>query len=294
MRRIVAIGVAVVTFVAVNACSGGHGNAIPDKSSLPSAAAAAAPPPAADGLFSAIPLPLDAYSQTASQLATLTAAYNILDHRCMTAKGYDYPPAQFLLLHQYPMTPPNFMRYGEDTDQSADLSRDDYGYYLTGTPRGSHPVLSMSLAEKAAQFGDSDRKAGGCALQASQQLSANGGDFTSTAATVGNLDGQSFTASLDDNRVKEVIASWSACMRRRGYSAEAPVGKQINTFAWPHDERLVDVACKRQVDLVRVWSGVETQIQNVLISENAQALTAEKQRREITVRNASGVIAANG
>jgi hypothetical protein len=291
MRRVVAIGVAAATFLAVNACSGGSGIANPGESAPPSAAPV---PPATARLFSAIPLPLDAYRQTTGQLAVLTEAYNILDHRCMATKGYDYPPAQFLQLQQYPATPPNFMRYGEDTDLAADLSRDDYGHYLTGMRKGSHPNLPMSSAESAAQFGDSAGKAGGCALQASQHLSANGADLAGTAATVGKLDGQSFTASMNDGRVKAVIASWSACMRSRGFSAEAPVGKQINTFSWPREERLADVACKRQVDLVRIWSGVEARIQDTLISENAPALTAEERGREITVRNASAVIAANG
>jgi hypothetical protein len=291
MHRIMAIGVAIAAFVAVNACSACHTTGSAGKGSPPSTAAV---PPAAGELFSAIPLPLDAFRQTASELATLTAAYNVLDHRCMAAKGYDYPPAQLLLVQQYPKTPPNFMRYGEDTDRAADLSRDDYGYYLTGIRTGSRPVLSMSAAEQSTQFGDSNRRPGGCALVASQQLSANGADSTSTTATVGSLDSRSFEASFDDKRVKAVIASWSACMRARGYSVDAPVGREINAFAWPHEERLADVACKRQVDLVRVWSGVETQIQNTLISENAQALTAEKQLREITVRNAYAVIAANG
>ncbi|GAA1230359.1 hypothetical protein GCM10009665_20950 [Kitasatospora nipponensis] len=295
MRRIVVCGAVAAMITAASACATGHSNAKPGPADTISGSdSAVVAPTAPAGLFLAIPLPLDAYGRTSSQLANLTAAFNILDHKCMKAEGYDYPPAQFLRPQQIPATSANFMRYGEDTDQAADLSRSDFGYYQTGHRGDPDPTLSMSQAEHVAQFGKPGGKPGGCAQQASDQLSANGGDYAQPAVTVGNLDRQSFLASLEDSRVKEVIASWSACMRGRGYAVESPVGTHTNVFEWQHDERLADVACKRQVDLIRVWSGVETEIQKRSIDENAQALDLEKQRWETTVRNSASVIATSG
>ncbi|MGW4381016.1 hypothetical protein [Kitasatospora sp. NPDC004531] len=289
MRPIAVRVVAVAVLTAASACAAGQPNPKPDAAGPAAAATSAVASAAPDGLFTAVPLPLDAYRPTDDQSAALTAAFNVLDHACMQAKGFDYPPAPYLRPQPRPATPVNFMRYGEDTEPAAALGDSDYRYYWTGRRGGPDPAVSMTAAEHAAQTDPS----GGCARQAADRLSADGGDYLNPASTVGDLDQQSFVDSMEDARVKAVFAAWSACMRGRGFTADAPMGRQVNPFGWPHEQRLADVGCKRQVDLVRIWSDVEAELQRKLIADHAQALDTERQRREATVRNAAAVLTAN-
>ncbi|MFJ5229286.1 hypothetical protein ACIQBJ_05230 [Kitasatospora sp. NPDC088391] len=287
MRRILACGAAAVLAAVLGGCaSGAPDGGTPGPAAAPVTATA---PPA--GLFTAIPLPLDAYAETGDQVGVLTAGFNVLDHACMAAKGYDYPPAPYLRPLPPPALPANAMRYGEDTEQAAALTREDFGYYQTGH-RGDPGGLTLSAAAHDAQAGRPGDGAGGCARQAADRLSANGGDYTRPAAVVGDLDRRSYLASLDDPRVKAAFTAWSACMGEHGHPAAAPAGQRTDTFGWPAGQRLADVACKRQVDLLRIWSEVETVVQQRLIDENRAALDAEQQRRAATLRNASAALAA--
>jgi hypothetical protein len=98
--------------------------------------------------------------------------------------------------------------------------------------------------------------------------------------------------------VVEVFRAWSLCMRRHGYDYADP------TRAPGKDPRLTgptagraeialadtDVACKREANVIGVWSSVDAAYQRRAMAEKSEELAAVKRDIHIQLANADRVL----
>ncbi|MFE1037053.1 hypothetical protein ACFW40_34955 [Streptomyces sp. NPDC058807] len=114
-------------------------------------------------------------------------------------------------------------------------------------------------------------------------------------AFVSELNGQSFTQSMEDPAVKKALTDWSQCMTDAGYAGLATPFEAADSV--PHGEgkasqeeiavALAEIDCKKKTGLVAVWFAKEVKIQKKLIAQHKDKLS------DIRTRNSSAVTAAN-
>ncbi|MFF3260564.1 hypothetical protein ACFYWO_15510 [Streptomyces sp. NPDC002932] len=131
-------------------------------------------------------------------------------------------------------------------------------------------------------------KTGGCIGWSKDQLSVQGADPTAVA----QLAGDSLTQSMQDTKVIKAIGAWSSCMDGKGHAGLADPYKAmdqgVTNDGEPSRESIAlavdDIDCKTQSDLIKVWSDVETAIQNKQIADNKSRLTGIKSQhgKEVT------------
>ncbi|MFK4101882.1 hypothetical protein ACI2L1_17755 [Streptomyces sp. NPDC019531] len=102
---------------------------------------------------------------------------------------------------------------------------------------------------------------------------------------------QGFTLSRQDSRVRAALASWSGCMRGRGFDYRDPLDAvadpRFTDGTSPLEIRTAtaDVACKRETNLVGIWFAVESAYEKRLVTDNLDRL--EEVRRANTARVAA-------
>lgn len=96
---------------------------------------------------------------------------------------------------------------------------------------------------------------------------------------VSDIQSQAWWGAQKDLRVRDAFATWSACMAESGYEYAHPMDANddpqwATTKATAAEITVakVDVACKKDADLVAIWSGVEAEIQSSLIAEHESDL----------------------
>ncbi|PHQ47899.1 hypothetical protein BLA24_30820 [Streptomyces cinnamoneus] len=118
----------------------------------------------------------------------------------------------------------------------------------------------------------------------------------------GLADGLIFQASDQaqrDDRVRKVFADWSGCMKSKGFSYKTPVdamsGLAADNGAAARDEKsaaVADVQCKKQNNVIGVWSFVEAGYQNKAISAHRSDLKTVQEDLQSLLANAERALVA--
>ncbi|MGP4111502.1 hypothetical protein ACTWP5_11355 [Streptomyces sp. 4N509B] len=232
------------------------------------------PPPENDAQPGALLLPLDAYKFTALDTHTIASAEDVLIRACMRERGFDWealpPPSA---RHA---DPPNLRRYG--LTDPADASR--YGYHLPPpTPAQERREAvwdardELPPEQRLAAFGENGAT-GGCWGEAHAELQR--GVTAPDMSVLVRYISQAYDEARRAPEVVAVLDAWRACMAGAGFDYADPL-EAFNDPAWGESprpsarERAVaeaDVRCKRETDLVAVWSGTEERVQREVIREN--------------------------
>ncbi len=255
--------------------------------------------------------PVDGYRVTASQSLAIQNAVQILTARCAKQFGVTVPvqlrTTEPVLdyRHLYGVTdpaeaqrwgyqvPPAQTPSGPTSSDGPELSRDDMTV-VSGWPQGrigdpAKPPTGLVQAGKKVPTG-------GCRGEATRTLGLNDNENPQESPTVRSIaDGASHQAQADA-RVVAAFGAWSQCMNSRGFAYRNPWEPVDKRWPQPTGEEetntaVADVACKRKVNLISIWYGVEVAYENVLVQRNLTSLTEEKKRFDSIAAKAAQVLA---
>ncbi|WP_327370728.1 hypothetical protein [Streptomyces sp. NBC_01217] len=259
------------------------------------------------GLTKNLTLPLEAYMSSYEDQVTVEQAANDLQQSCMKDYGID------LTLPRAGANPPpsdndaNIERRYGITDRA---EAEKYGYELppalqehteqpmrdlsgvevevltghtkpesTQAPKAgvSMAAPGQGVAPARSEYDGKKLKTGGCIGWSKSQLGVKEAD----SIVVAQLAGDSLMQSLKDDKVIKAIAAWSSCMNGKGHAGLADPYKAmdqgVTNDGKPSKESIAlavdDIDCKKQTDLVKIWSDVESVIQKKQIADNKSQLT---------------------
>lgn len=243
-------------------------------------------------------LPLDQYMLSLSDYRRLAEARRILVRRCMQRLGIDYKA----LTRPGPgLQTRNERRYGiTDVDEAR-----RFGYRKPQPPAAATPpssvqdpkMFALLFGKSAGRYTSRAVPAGGCVGEAHRGLatgrSAGVEDVAQPLAT------KSWSTSAADSRVRQVFATWSACMKRAGFDYPTPIDvlqdRELRAESSPAQRAtaVADTACKREHNVVGVWAAVEAAYQRTLIEENQSALDLQREANATRLRLAAAVMTKN-
>ncbi|WP_329024347.1 hypothetical protein [Streptomyces sp. NBC_00690] len=250
------------------------------------------------------PLPIEKYLLDTGQELQLMKASKVLITHCMAKFGFDYVGPSFNTTENLSENGTNrARRYGVADVKTAK----EHGYHLPGVKDGNPEASAprMSDAEIRVFIGDADPNSGvrsgdrsngkvipkgGCSGEAMRKITT---DTPHDLASEINKESQA--KSLSDPEVVAVFAAWSSCMKGNGYSYTSPTGIS-EAVTNPGPERteiataVADVECKKKTNLISVWHGVESRIQNQMIGQKEEALGSEKRHMQAALKIASQVL----
>lgn len=171
-----------------------------------------------------------------------------------------------------------------------------YGYHLSPAEFGggaSAAAPRISDRQQAAMSGPS-----GCLAAAQRKLM---GKEALDSPVAREISSRSFVESMKDSGVKAVVAKWSACMAKKGYSFAGPLQaltaadlKPPKPSAAELRTAAADYACKESTGLVSTWQKAESEIQDREIAKHRPALEKANARLAGIVAKAAGIIDRNG
>ncbi|WP_157857325.1 hypothetical protein [Streptomyces yerevanensis] len=224
--------------------------------------------------------PIGEYAFTTEQLRVIARAEETLADACMRKYGLRYRSESSNSAAKY--VAGTNRRYGV---LNADVVS-EYGYHFPDTPRFSGgPELSTD--EVLALNGRPNSPAevngvavpeGGCLGEVKKDLR---GKYTDEKAVevAQRIASESFERSLTSSVVLKTIKEWSQCMKDKGFPYGTPLqalgadensGKEVTKREISSAK--ADVDCKTRTDLVRIWSGEESEIQRAMIKKNRDDL----------------------
>jgi hypothetical protein len=137
--------------------------------------------------------------------------------------------------------------------------------------------------------------ADGCTGRATLGL----GPLPDPDALVGRLGHEAALRVPDDERVRQALDAWSACMDGAGYPFASP--REALDFPWrsaPEGVEVAtataDVACKAAADLPGTWQQVEAEEQAPLVAANLAALSAVAERSRAQATRARALLQPGG
>lgn len=255
-------------------------------------------------------LPLDAYRLSKKDYIRVRRAAWMLTRDCVRRFGGDYTLSESTLLANLPgFEHDNDRRYGLFDATSAA----ERGYRVPPSETGSTDAAEKGAgwnpnetelylvrgvsAGRATPVTDTDGKPlpeGGCSGEADRALH-DGTTKPSNETYADEMNRESHKRSEADSRVRAVMAKWSECMARSGYTYKTIW--EPNDYKWPPTPGATeiatakaDVACKNEVNLVGVWHAVETAYQKQMIEQNAERLKETQTYLDATIRNAARVV----
>ncbi|WP_367134971.1 MULTISPECIES: hypothetical protein [Streptomyces] len=235
--------------------------------------------------------PLENYRLSDADQRKVNDAVDTLTARCLQGFAIRYSPnprSDFADTHS--------RIYGV-TDEAQAKS---FGYRSPAAVQKVAPQAAAETPQHAAvRTGDVDtynNKAvprGGCVGEASRQVYR--GQHASLRGLADGLIFQASDRAQRDDRVRKVFADWSGCMKGMGFSYKTPIdainGLSASNGTATKDEKsaaVADVQCKKQNNVIGVWSSVEADYQNKAISthrsdlkmvqEDLQSLRANAER----------------
>jgi hypothetical protein len=243
-------------------------------------------------------LPLDQYMLSLSDYRRLAEARGILVRRCMQRLGIDYKT----LTRPGPgLQTRNERRYGiTDVDEAR-----RFGYRKPQPPTAATPPNSVQDPKMfALLFGKSARRytsrpvpAGGCVGEAHRGLAT--GRSAGVEDVAQPLAMKSWSMSAADPRVRQVFATWSACMKHAGLDYPTPIDVlrdrelRAKSSLAQRATAVADTACKREHNIIGVWAAVEAAYQRALIEQNQAALDLQRDANATRLRLAAAVVTKN-
>jgi hypothetical protein len=224
----------------------------------------------------------------------MAAAQDVRMKRCMARKGLSWR-----VIPQPPAEAPaelNRRRYGIVEPKVSRV----FGYHMTPDPprrkqydaAAGERLRSLTREESLAAYGRDGES--GCDLEAYESLVEGGKPDYSM---FNRISGDVYEASKKEPRVLDAMASWSACMKKKGYDYAHPM-KAASDRKWmrtrrPSPEELAtatsDVACQKSSRITRTWYAAEKRLQRKAVKENSEELNtfrAVTQARNKAVREA--------
>ncbi|MER7732514.1 hypothetical protein ABTX80_16685 [Streptomyces erythrochromogenes] len=281
-------------------------------------------PVAANPATAALSFPLDAYTDSESERGRMGGVQQLLVSRCMARYGFTYegvkpaPPSvagtgedrhrylfgladpAYAAAHGYDKSAgegPRSKPAAPELSDSAHLVM--YGE-RRGAPGGAAP--DAKTEEEAADL-DSGLTAagqkvpaGGCVREGYRKLYAPTRDSVDLLFAFG-LASEAHERSRQDSRVVDVLAKWSSCMDKSGYSGIATPYEVVEKLGLENEKggargvtaARADVACKREVNLVGIWAAVEKAYQERLVEEHAETLALYGKQRQARFRLAASL-----
>ncbi len=305
------LGIVLALLAATAGCAQEGG---PDEAAV----ARSGPPPvsAVPAMLSvkSLVLPVEPYLFTDRQVAELFRARSLLTASCMERHGHPWPGPGAPAPDTGTLNPANTAhRYGL-TDADAASRR---GYHpAPGTEQPAAPkpsdrqpspaeLLLLTGLEADGTPARTDERGrripvGGCQGEATAALSGDPQKI-GNGELVRDINLGSYERSRGDARVVKVFRAWSACMKRYGYDYAVPTrapGKDP-AFAGPSASAAEialagkDIACKRETNVVGVWSTVDAAYQRREIAAKPDELATVKKDIHRQVTTADRVLAGH-
>ncbi|MDH6144271.1 hypothetical protein P3T35_006310 [Kitasatospora sp. GP30] len=246
-------------------------------------------------------LPLRVFAPTDQEAQTISRATVLLEADCMHRLGFADWSA--------PAAGP-----GEQTDLPTafgfldDSQAAQFGFHSPDSlkPRPAS-TQKMDPAEFTAETGLASMTArkpaggaipdGGCEGEARRQI--DGGAQPARSTGYESLSDQSLKRTQADDRVAAGIKDWSSCMRQKGFVYSNP--QSLATESWGNsvtpreiDTARADVACTRQTNLPGIAFAVQGAIQQQLITQYRNELTAERAAVDARIGRAAQVLKEHG
>ncbi|MFE7127725.1 hypothetical protein [Streptomyces sp. NPDC057617] len=255
------------------------------------------------------PVPIEGYLLSDEQWRRLGAAEEVLRQRCMRRFGLSYEifqprqqdgPAQTLSEFRYGVLDPGYAaEYGYRTPAAREQASAEKQSGAGVGAQDTVPLMSKDeklvllggtdpakIARGEAQGGGQDFKGqkvpkGGCVGEARERLGGGDPAGAGDSQLANDINLNSFSRSLEDKRVQDVFAKWSACMKKKGYAYPTPI-EASNDKRWAAspgsaEERAVatlDAKCKMENNVTGVWYAVDVAYQDQGIDQNAGELDA--------------------
>ncbi|WP_328491688.1 hypothetical protein OHS59_02310 [Streptomyces sp. NBC_00414] len=268
---------------------------------------------------SSLVLPIEPYLFTDRQVGRLFRAKAVLTEACMRRFGHSLPAPTGPIPETGTLNPANTAhRYG--ITDAAKAAR--YGYHpipgsvppqgknkptrpQPGPQPGPEAMLVLRGLKKDGTPADADSRgrrlpAGGCQGEATKALSGDPQKL-GNLELVGAINIGSYRDSQRDPRVVAVFRAWSRCMERQNqdYTYADPTrapGKDPE-FGGPKAGRAelalasADVACKRETNVIGVWSSVDAAYQRRAMAEKQREFAAVKKDMRAQLANADQALA---
>ncbi len=238
------------------------------------------------------------YSQAENRV--LFEAYSALLQQCMARHGFDYPRDPWQgdtpdIDRRYGLTNlDQAQKWGYDLPPPPPLPSDDWFASLSKAQDKTVTVVLFGSDDEQVPVGsDGTEIAVGCVGEArdgitgSLRLSVTSEEMR---LEVEKLEAESYTRSLADERVQQVIQRWAECMHASGFSsvnspADAPE-LAAEEFDQAKDVAVAQVVCNDKVDLVETWSAVEAEYQQKSFDANEPLIRKLVELRAQAVENA--------
>ncbi|MDQ0750425.1 hypothetical protein QF034_004656 [Streptomyces africanus] len=224
--------------------------------------------------------------------ANIERRYGITDRAEAEKYGYELPPA----LREHTKQPMRDLS-GVEVEVLTGHTKPELPKAPEGVKAGGVFAGPGQTKPARAEYNGKKVKTGGCIGWSKEQLGVQEAD----PITVAQLAGDSLVQSMKDDKVVKAIAAWSSCMDGKGHKGLADPYKAMDQGVTddgePSQESIAlavdDIDCKKQTDLVKIWSGVESAIQDQQIADNESRLTAIKEQRGKQIATARKQMAAS-
>lgn len=236
-----------------------------------------------------VTLPLDPYFLAPADTARLHRALDLLVAGCMRRAGLEPPPDR---PKAPPASPRNQRRYGVTSEEAAGT----LGYHPPDVPSAPAPHLTADQTTALSGTGTGRPGPGGsppqgCTVAAARQITGTN-SYPMDPELVRQLNYDSYERTLTEPPVRRAMQQWSNCMKGRDHRYATPLEPTFTDPRPTAEEKrtaLADVACKRQTDLINIWSTTETAVQKDLIAKRRSALDAVLGDRDRMLARADAV-----
>ncbi|MCX5421177.1 hypothetical protein [Streptomyces sp. NBC_00078] len=289
VKNVLATTCAAVSLLALSSCAGSGDDPAPaPQASGPTGHAQPSPGIEANPL----PLPVQKYLLTPSKISGIRSATNILVNACLRQRNV--PPIKQTTSEASQQNNPDPYEVGRRYGPIVKSDILTYGYHLPPAWFGSATASpKVSAQQEAAMNGPS-----GCLAVSRGELI---GDRSLDSPVARQISSKSFMESLKDPKVKAVIADWSSCMAKKGYSYTGPLqalSKADLRSSKPGVKELRDAAadysCKVSTHLISTWQAVETRIQDKEIAKHLSALKKANAQRAQIMAKADKIVRQGG
>ncbi|QXE34287.1 YgdI/YgdR family lipoprotein [Streptomyces sp. GMY02] len=210
--------------------------------------------------------------------ANIERRYGITDRAEAEKYGYELPPA----LQQHIEQPMRDLS-GVEVEVLTGHTKPELPNAPEGVKAGgAFAGPGQGTKPARAEYNGKKLKTGGCIGWSKDQLGVKEAD----PIIVAQLAGDSLVKSMKDDKVIKAVAAWSSCMDGKGHAGLADPYKAMDQGVThdgePSQESIAlavdDIDCKEQTDLVKIWSGAESAIQDKQIADNKSRLAGIKEQ----------------